>query len=158
MSFREMLRKNKSLSKEEISDILRTQKRGVLSVNGDNGYPYGMPMNFLYDEDGCIYFHQGKVGHRLESIRANDKVSFCVYDNGEKAPDEWAYTVKSVIVFGHIQILDDLESIKEISKKLSLRFTTNVNYIDEEISKFAKATLILKLVPEHVTGKRIKEE
>ncbi len=63
--FRELTRINKKLSMEECVHILTTEKRGVLSVIGDDGYPYGMPMNHLYnEEDGKIYFHCGNMGHR----------------------------------------------------------------------------------------------
>jgi len=81
--FRELARKNKEISREECIALLKNEKRGVLSVQGDEGYPYGMPMNHYYcEEDGKIYFHCGKSGHRLDSIRKNGKVSFCVYDEG----------------------------------------------------------------------------
>ena len=74
--FREMIRKAKQLPECEVIDILRNQKRGVLSIQGDDGYPYGMPMNHFYnEEDGCIYFHQGNVGYRLEKLREDDHVS-----------------------------------------------------------------------------------
>ena len=59
--FRELLRKKQKLTESECIDLLINEKRGVLSVCGDNGYPYGMPMNHFYNEsDGCIYFHTGK--------------------------------------------------------------------------------------------------
>ena len=104
--FRELIRKNKKLPENECIDILRSEKRGILSVNGDNGYPYGMPMNHFYnDDDGVIYFHCGKVGHRLDSIKKNNKVSFCVYDSGYRNDGEWALNIKSVIVFGRIEII-----------------------------------------------------
>ena len=81
--FRELQRKNKELSSEKCIEILTNENRGVLSDIGDNGYPYGMPMNHWYnEEDGCIYFHSGNVGHRLEVLRRNNKVSFCTYDEG----------------------------------------------------------------------------
>ena len=79
--FRELLRKNNEISITECIRILKTEKRGVLSVNGDKGYPYGMPMNHWYnEEDGKIYFHCGKAGHRLDALQKDSKVSFCVYD------------------------------------------------------------------------------
>ncbi|MBO5281107.1 MAG: pyridoxamine 5'-phosphate oxidase family protein, partial [Clostridia bacterium] len=81
--FRELTRKKQKLSSEECIHILISEKRGVLSVNGDNGYPYGSPINHYYNEDdGKIYFHCGKIGHRLDSLKNNNKVSFCVYDKG----------------------------------------------------------------------------
>ena len=75
--FRELVRKNKEISKEECIEILKSEKRGVLSVNGEGGYPYGMPMNHFYNEDdGKIYFHCGNVGHRLESLQKITKFHF----------------------------------------------------------------------------------
>lgn len=156
--FRELTRKNKKLSDEECINILKTEKRGVLSVIGDNNYPYGMPMNHFYnEEDGKIYFHCGKTGHRLDSLKKIDKVSFCTYDKGYQNPGEWALNIKSVIVFGKITIIDDLEKISDISAKLSYKFTQDVDYIKTEIEKFAKATLLLELTPEHICGKLVEE-
>ena len=108
--FRELIRKNKQLTMEDCIHVLKTETRGVLSVLGEGGYPYGTPMNHWYnEEDGCIYFHCGKLGHRLEALRACDKASFCTYDAGYRNEGEWALNVKSVIVFGRIEILDDLD-------------------------------------------------
>lgn len=156
--FRELVRKNKAITEEECIELLTKEKRGVLSVNGDDGYPYGMPMNHYYNaEDGCIYFHCGKVGHRLDSLRRSDKVSFCVYEQGTKEPDDWAYNVRSVIVFGKVEVIDDLEEIARISDALSRKFTQDEDYIQNEIKHYAKAALLLKLTPEHISGKRVKE-
>lgn len=59
--YRELVRKEKQIPLLDCIEILKNEKRGVLSVNGDNGYPYGMPMNHFYNEEnGKIYFHCGK--------------------------------------------------------------------------------------------------
>ncbi len=156
--FRELIRKNKKLSNDDCINILINEKRGVLSVNGDEGYPYGMPMNHFYNEaDGCIYFHCGKIGHRLDSIKANNKVSFCVYDKGYRNDSEWALHIKSVIVFGKAEIIDDIALIIDISKKLSRKFTNDTEYIETEIRNFAKDTLLIRLNPEHICGKYVTE-
>ena len=156
--FRELVRKNKALPMEECIHILKTETRGVLSVLGDNDYPYGMPMNHWYNEaDGNIYFHCGKVGHRLDALKKHDKVSFCTYDNGYRNEGEWALNVKSVIVFGRIEIVDDMDSIVDITTKLSHKFTQDEDYISEEIKKYAKGTLLLKLIPENICGKLVTE-
>lgn len=156
--FRELTRKNKKLTNEECIKILKTEKRGILSVTGDNNYPYGMPMNHFYnEEDGKIYFHCGKTGHRLDSLKKDNKVSFCTYDEGYQNPGEWALNIKSVIVFGKITIIYDLEKISDISAKLSYKFTQDVDYIKIEIEKFAKATLLLELAPEHICDKLVEE-
>ena len=139
-------------------EILRNEKRGVLSVMGDNGYPYAMPMNHFYNpDDGAIYFHCGKAGHRLDSLKKDGRASFCVYDGGYKKDGEWALNIGSVIVFGKIEIIDEPSIIADISEKLSLKFTDDAEYIRNEIKKFAANTLILKLIPENICGKLVNE-
>lgn len=156
--FRELLRKNKELSMDECVEILKSETRGVLSVLGDEDYPYGMPMNHWYnEEDGKIYFHCGNVGHRLDALRRNDKVSFCTYDKGYRNEGEWALHVKSVIVFGRVEIVDDLEKIADITTKLSHKFTQDEEYIQKEIEMHGHRTLLLQLTPEHVCGKSVTE-
>ena len=156
--FRELTRKNKEIPFEECVEILVNEKRGVLSVIGDGGYPYGMPMNHFYcDDDGCVYFHCGKSGHRLDSLKNDDKTSFCVYDSGFRNENEWALNVRSVIVFGRIEIIEDIDTVADISAKLSRKFTDDEAYIKKEIDAFASKTILLKLVPEHICGKSVKE-
>lgn len=156
--FRELTRKNKKIPAEDCISLLKSEKRGVLSVNGGNGYPYGMPMNHFYNEDdGRIYFHCGKVGHRLDSLRKDNKASFCVYDNGYCNEGEWALNVKSVIVFGKIEIIDEQDKIVDIAAKLSRKFTEDEEYIRNEIEKYGRQTLLLALTPEHICGKSVQE-
>ncbi len=156
--FRELLRKKKEISKEECIEILEKEKRGVLSVIGDEGYPYGMPMNHFYNEDdGNIWFHCGKKGHRIDSILKEPKVSFCVFEKGIKKENDWALLVRSVVVFGKIEIISDPKTIAEITAKLSRKFTSDEEYIKNEIEKFGKETLLLRLVPEHISGKIVTE-
>lgn len=156
--FRELQRKNKELSSEKCIEILTNEKRGVLSVIGDNGYPYGMPMNHFYNEqDGDIYFHCGRNGHRIDSLKKNNKASFCVYDSGTVSEGEWALAINSVIVFGKVEIIDDAQTISDISYKLSRKFTDDEEYIKNEIECFSHETLILKMRVEHICGKAVKE-
>lgn len=156
--FREMSRKNKIISIEECMKILKNETRGVLSVVGDDDYPYGMPMNHWYnEEDGKIYFHSGKAGHRLDSLRKHNKVSFCVYDNGYQNEGDWAWHVKSVIVFGKIDIVCDMDKIVDITTKLSHKFTQDDEYIRNEIKLYGHETILLQLSIEHISGKLVTE-
>ncbi|MBQ8922652.1 MAG: pyridoxamine 5'-phosphate oxidase family protein [Oscillospiraceae bacterium] len=157
--FRELVRKNKQLSDDECRALLREEPRGVLSVIGDDGYPYGMPMNHWYCEaDGKLYFHGGKSGHKIDALRRCEKASFCVYDSGVREEGDWALTIRSVIVFGRITLIDDPERVIEISRQLSYKFTQDEDYIDREIRAFGEKTLCLALTPEHICGKRVKEK
>lgn len=156
--FREIARKKQTLTSAQITELLNHQKRGVLSVHGENGYPYGLPINYLYDEKtGCIYFHTGREGHKIDAINADNRVSFCVYNEGYRNDGEWALNISSVIVFGRLHIVEDFERSIEIFRALSLKFTSDTEYIDSEIEKYAKATLCYELRPEHITGKLVNE-
>lgn len=156
--FRELVRKKQQISQEECIQILKNKKRGVLSVHGDDGYPYGMPLNHYYcEEDGKLYFHSGMTGHKIDALRQNSKVSYCVYDEGYRKEGEWALNIRSVILFGRIEFLEDREKIYEISRKLSYKFTDDTAYIEREIEHSGPRTLMFALTIEHMTGKLVNE-
>ncbi len=157
--FRELVRINQQMPMEECIELLKNETRGVLSVLGDDDYPYGAPINHFYDEEsGKIYFHVGtQSSHRNDSIKKHNKVSFCVFDKGWKNEGDWAFNVKSVIVFGTMEIIDDKDKIIDITTKLSYKFTQDQAYIDEEIKNHLHRTLLLELTPQHISGKFVKE-
>ena len=156
--FRDMLRSKQQLTEEECIEILKAEPRGVLSVLGDAGYPYGMPMNHWYcEENGHLYFHSGMKGHKVDAIRNHEKVSFCVYDQGFRKDGEWALNIKSVIVFGRIRFLENQQEAVEIIRKLSYKYTSDAEYIEREIQTAGARTLCLELIPEHMTGKLVNE-
>ena len=156
--FRDMLRKKQQLPEEECIELLKNELRGVLSVIGDDDYPYGMPINHFYcEEDGKIYFHSGRKGHKIDAMKRHDKASFCVYDQGFRRKGEWALNIRSVIVFGRIEFIEDREKIYEIARHLSHKFTDDEEYIEREIVRSGPGTLMFALVPEHMTGKLVNE-
>lgn len=156
--FRELTRIKQKLSMEETISILKQEPRGVLSVIGDDGYPYGMPMDHWYNEaDGCLYFHSGKKGHKIDSMNRCSKASYCVYDQGFRRDGEWALNIRSVIVFGRLEIVVDYDTAMAITRQLSLKYTDDIAYIDREIRQSGKNTLVFRLVPEHITGKMVNE-
>lgn len=156
--FREIARKKQALPQDRITEILIGEKRGVLSVLGENGYPYGFPINYWYNEEnGFLYFHSGKKGHKVDAIAADNRVSFCVYDQGYRKDGEWALNISSVIVFGKLYPVEDHEKAMGICRSLSLKYTQDIEYIESEIQKFGNATLCYELRPEHITGKLVNE-
>ena len=156
--FRPMLRKKQQLPEQECVEILKTELRGVLSVLGDDGYPYGMPINHYYnEEDGKLYFHGGMQGHKIDAIRKHDKASFCLFDSGYREEGDWALHIRSVIVFGKIEFVTDRDSVYELTRRLCRKFTQDGEYIDREIEKSGARTLMFALVPEHISGKLVEE-
>ena len=88
--FRKMRRFKQQISEKECIRVLKEQPRGVLSMLGDDGYPYGIPLDHWYSEiDNKLYFHCAKTGHKLDAIASCNKVSFCVMDEGYRKDGEW---------------------------------------------------------------------
>ena len=111
-----------------------------------------------YNEDnGFIYFHSGKKGHKVDALNLNNKVSFCVYDQGYRKDGDWALNINSVIIFGKMYVVDDLNKACYIYRKLSYKFTSDTKYIEDEITKFAKDTLCYELRPDYISGKIVNE-
>ncbi|MBQ7011120.1 MAG: pyridoxamine 5'-phosphate oxidase family protein [Clostridia bacterium] len=154
--FRELTRKKQQLSPQECEEILKQEVRGVLAVNGDGGYPYALPINFYFDDESKkIYFHSGRVGHKLDAIANSNKVSFCVYDKGYHKDGHWSLNIRSVIIFGRIRIVDDWSD--ELMTDFCKRFTDDAEYIRSEIEKYGSNTAVLCLDIEHMTGKIVNE-
>lgn len=156
--FRDMLRKKQQLSREECVEILKSEPRGILSVLGDDGYPYGLPIDHWYcEEDGKLYFHCGRRGHKIDALRRCGKVSFCVCDQGYRREGEWALNIRSVIVFGKAEILEDQDRAIEITRQLSFKYTSDADFIEREIAQSGANVLVFSLTPEHMTGKLVNE-
>lgn len=154
--FRPLKRIKQQLSEDECKEILLNEPRGVLSVIGDDNYPYALPINFYYDAtENKIYFHTGKKGHKLDSVKRNNKVSFCVYDKGYHKDNHWSLNIKSVIVFGKISITENWS--RDMMVSFCKRFTDDMEYINSEIDKFQKNTIVMCLEIEHMTGKLVNE-
>lgn len=155
---RKMRRYRQQISEEKCLEILKTQPRGVLSVLGDDGYPYGMPLSHWYDEkSGKICFHGAKTGHKVDAIKACDKVSFCVYDQGYRKDGEWALNINSVIVFGRMSIVEDPDRIREICEHLTRKFTDDEAYLQKELKSSLSRVQCMELTPDLITGKLVNE-
>ena len=156
--FRKMRRFKQQISKAECIDVLKSTPRGVLSLLGDDGYPYGVPLDHLYcEEDDRIYFHCAKNGHKIDAITSCDKASYCTYDTGYRKEGEWALNIKSVIIFGRIRLVDDEEKARKICTALVKKFTDDEEYLEKELKNALARVQCLELIAEHMTGKLVNE-
>ncbi len=156
--FREMRRNKQQITENECKSILKNEWRGVLSLLGDNDYPYGVPMNFLYDEDEHkIYFHGSKEGHKIDAIKSHDKACFTVFDKGVKRKNHWSLDITSVIVFGKISIVKDRKKAEEKVRKLAEKYFPDHAEIEGEMNAHFARAACLELTIEHMTGKTVNE-
>ena len=154
--FRPMRRIKQQLSEEKSLEVLKKAKRGVLSVIGDDGWPYGIYLNPHF-ENGRIYFHGAKAGHKIDALKKESRASFTVIDDGVKDEGGWAYTFKSVVVFGRVEFVEDQNEAVEICRRLARRFNPSEADIEDEIRRAAAHVQVFALIPEHITGKRVHE-
>lgn len=156
--FREMRRNKQQLSPERVEEILARNTAGTLAVLGDEGYPYAVPLSYVYHK-GRIYFHCARSGHKLDAIRACDKVSFCIIDQDKVVPAEFTTYFRSVIVFGRAREVTDPEELMDAMKALSAKYSPKESEdafrIEMKVSKAALCVLALDI--EHKSGKEAKE-
>ncbi|WP_291634802.1 pyridoxamine 5'-phosphate oxidase family protein [Clostridium sp.] len=150
--FKEMRKSNKMLTNDEMLEIMDTAEYGVLSTVGENGFPYGVPVNFLY-KDGNVYFHSALSGHKLDNIELNNKVSFCVVKDVALIPDDFNTKFKSVICFGEVkEVLD--EKKQEIFVLFLEKFSKD--FIEsgmEYIKKASSKAKVYEIEIKHITAK-----
>ena len=156
MEFRPLRRFKQAASSQECETVLASAQRGILAVHGENGYPYGFPVNFLF-QDGKIYFHCGKTGHKLDALAKDNRVSYCVHDAGYRKEGEWALNIRSVVVFGRISLVTDEGRAREICACLCRKFTDDEEYIEKELKNALPRVQCLELCIDHMTGKLVNE-
>ena len=155
--FRKMRRFKQALSSEECAELLKTEKRGVLSVNGDDGYPYGVPLNFYYDEEkGSIYFHSAKAGHKVDAMNADDKVCFTVFEKEGESAGDWSFYVNSVICFGRACELEGEE--KERAARLFGAKYMPADELEFEMGEPFTRVRMTGIKIEHMSGKHVHEK
>ncbi|NLY20753.1 MAG: pyridoxamine 5'-phosphate oxidase family protein [Tissierellia bacterium] len=155
--FREMRRKNQLITNEESISILSKATGGVLALLGDNGYPYTVPMSYVY-ENGKLYFHCAKVGHKIDAIKNSDKASFCVIERDDIVPEEFTTRYISVVAFGKIQILEDPIEIRRTIEVLTRRYSPGFeDEMQKEIENDLDNLCMLEFDIEHITGKESRE-
>ena len=153
MEKRTMRRKKQELTEKEILSVIERNDYGVLSLCGKDGVPYGVPLNYVYEE-GRFYFHCAVEGHKLDLIAENEKASFCIVDQSTVIPETFSTDYISVIAFGNVtRIADDDE------KRRTLAFLADVLGIDDEDAKRKEVESSFDRVEmlcfraEHIAGK-----
>ena len=149
--FRQMRRKRQQLSNEESIAILEKATAGTLALLGDEGYPYAVPISYVY-HDGKLYFHSALAGHKVDAIRKRDKASFCVQ------PKKYTTFFRSVIAFGRIHIIKDEQEKLETARMLGNRYNPNDDEsLQKEIESGFSRMLMIRFDIEHLTGKEAIE-
>jgi len=151
--FREIRLKERAVNDEKTIEILQTGSHGILSTIGEDGYPYGIPLNYTYF-DNCICFHCAQQGHKLENIQFNDRVSFCVVTRSDVLSSKFDTDYKSAIIFGRASEVTDNSEKNNILVSLIHKYSQG--YLDagkNYIKKYWDETRVIKIAIEHRSGK-----
>jgi len=158
--FRAMRRVKCELSRDIAEKILREGIYGVLALNGDENYPYTVPINYAY-ADGKIYFHSAKSGHKIDAMKKNSKASFCVVDKHEVVAEEFTSYYTSAVAFGKMKVIEDNEDPEKVRGLMLLAEKYSPDESDEHRDKEIYGKLNALVVPvleiEHLTGKAARE-
>ena len=157
--FRQMRRKGQQLSQEECIAVLNRGTNGVLAVVGDEGYPYGVPLSYVYvaGEDK-LFFHCAKKGHKLDAIAQCDKASFCVVDKDQIMPEAYTTYFRSVILFGRAKVIEDEMQMRGAMSILAAKYRPEYeSERAEAIDKEFPALCLIEFNIEHMTGKEAIE-
>ena len=153
-NFRKLRRFKQAVPEEECIKILENQDAGVLAVIGDGGYPYTVPMNYIY-RNGKIYFHTAKSGHKNDAIMNNEKVSFCVVEKSDIIPDQFTSDFRSVVVFGKAKIISDLAEMRNAMEIITRKYSPKESdaAVNAKIDVRFNALAIIEMEIEHISGK-----
>lgn len=156
-TMRAMRRSRQALTAEECAAVLERNTAGVLAVMGDGGWPYAVPLSYVW-RDGRLYFHSAVSGHKLDAIRADGRASFCVVDQDQIIPEEYTTYYRSVIVFGTARVLDGPEEKRRAIEALGAKYRPGFEAeLAAEIDGSWDRFLMVELVPREITGKQARE-
>ena len=157
--FRPMRRFKQQLTEADCFAVLQTAKRGVLAVHGDDGYPYAVPLNFVFDaQTDTLYFHAAKEGHKLDAIRQNDKVCFTAWNDGYKQSGDWAWYVTSVVAFGKAEVIADDTARDKWLRALAAKYFPPEENVEADMARNAPRALVVAVRIEHMNGKLVHEK
>ena len=151
--FREIRLKDRAVNGEKAIEIITKGSYGVLSTIGEDGYPYGVPLNYTY-YDNCICFHCAQEGLKLENINFNNKVSFCVVTKSDVLGNEFDTDYESAIAFGKANVIaDDSEKNKILLSVLNKYSADYLKAGNNYMKKYWDETKVIKIKIEHLSGK-----
>ena len=155
--FREMRRFKQLLPQKTAVDILNRNTSGTLALNGDDNYPYAVPISYVY-ADGKLYFHSAKNGHKIDAIKKHEKASFCVIDQDQIVPEKYTTYFRSVIAFGKVHFIEDMNEMRRIATVLAMKYSADFkDGIPTEIDSSIKNMAIIEMTIDHMTAKEAIE-
>lgn len=157
--FRKIRKIKNEINQAEAKELLKNSRRGILAMNGDDGYPYAIPVNYFYDEtEGKIFFHGAKAGYKVDCLKSSDKVCFTVIGSEMIRAEGWAPYMQSVVIFGRCQLIDDKQNAMKRLKDFAMKYYPSEEMVLDEIKADGQATQMFEIDIEYMTGKEVQEK
>ncbi len=144
--------------RHEIDAIVRGSEVCRLALAKDNE-PYLVPLSFGYDGES-IYVHSAGTGKKIEFFEANERVCFefersvrLVRD--EEDACEWSFSFESVIGYGTISELADLEGKSFALSQIARQYGGTQSSFDEHDLKKVRTW---QIVIDSMQGKRVGDK
>ncbi len=120
-------------------------------------YPYAVPLSYVY-ENGKLFFHCAKDGHKIDGLTRNDKVSFVIVDEDQIVPEKFTTYFRSVIIFGKARIVSE-ETLKRHALGLLVRKYSSgfEKEGEDEIDKDINTVCVVEITIENMSGKEAIE-
>lgn len=150
--FKEMRRKDRAIENYDSLEILKNCDYGILSTVDKNGYPYGVPLSYVY-MNNSLYFHSATIGNKLDNILYNNKVSFCVVGQTSVLPDKFSTKYESVVFFGTATEVVDVEKNEALLELLNKYSPDFIEQGKVYIKNAGSVTKVIKITIDHITGK-----
>lgn len=163
-----MRRKEFSMNEneQEVVDFLQEMTFGFLGTVGSDGLCRVTPLNYVYG-NGYFYFHGSRAGEKMKHLKSNPNVSFTVAKEYAIIPSYFTHPqlacpasayFKSVMVRGHVEIVNDLQEKAEALTLFMEKLQPEGGYepIDPGEQQYAgqlKAVALLRIVPEEIRAK-----
>lgn len=150
--FRKMRRTDRETSIERAIEILKEATYGVFTVFGDDGYPYGVPVNHIYLNDS-IYFHAAKVGKKADSFMLNNKCGYTAVAYHDIVPEKTTTSYASCICMGTASFVEGDEKLAALNEIMRVFAPEQMGDGMKQSDEGFKRTAIVKIEIEHITGK-----
>lgn len=154
---KELSRTKQTLSKESIQRIIDTTAYGVLSLNGEDGYLYTVPVSYVYT-DGAVYFHGSPRGYKFECVQRTNKTSFSIVGQSQVVPSVRANNFQSVLIWGKLLVVTDIAEKLSALRSLAEKYSRGIPDNEEEIQHSLNYVFMFKLVPDWIAGKQAAQE
>ena len=160
--FRRMRRHKQQLDEDVCKELLANERRGALGMHGEGGYPYVIPVNYLFDDSAgspVIYFHSAVTGHKVDALSADPKVCFTIWNKGDKdEADGRFYYVDSVICFGRASVVESRQELLDSARRFAMKYYENEEDVQVEMDKDLGRMILYRIDVEHMTSKHVHEQ